>query len=95
MHEPLPLNLDAIKTAPSPFPSPPLRGRGCRRPERGRFRGAKREFVRGILSLTLSPLAGRGKCPATLGGSNKMRPWWFLTMAGDKSITVAHDQTLA
>ena len=24
----LPLNLEAIETAPSPFPSPPLRGRG-------------------------------------------------------------------
>jgi hypothetical protein len=27
------------------------------------------------LSLTLSPLAGRGKCPATHGGSAKMRPY--------------------
>ena len=29
------MNLDATQTAPSPVPSPPLRGRGCRRPERG------------------------------------------------------------
>jgi hypothetical protein len=45
------MNLEAIETAPSPFPSPPQRGRGCRRPERGRFRGAKRKFVQRILSL--------------------------------------------
>ena len=31
----LSMNLEAIETAPSPFPSPPLRGRGCRRRERG------------------------------------------------------------
>jgi len=37
-----------------------LRGRGCRRPEREPFRGAKREFVRGILSLRERP-GVRGK----------------------------------
>src|ERR1035441_9375606 len=73
-HGPLPLNLEAIETAPSPCPSPPLRGRECRRPERVRFRGAKRESLRGILSLALSPQAGRGKCPTMLGGSAEMRP---------------------
>ncbi len=29
------MNLDVIQTASSPFPSPPQRGRGCRRQERG------------------------------------------------------------
>ena len=48
----LPMNPDWKWTAPSPFPSPPQRGRGCRRRERGRFRGSKREPVRRILSPT-------------------------------------------
>ena len=50
LHDFLSLDLEPIETAPSRFPSPPLRGRGCRKPERGQFRGAKRESLRGILS---------------------------------------------
>jgi prepilin-type N-terminal cleavage/methylation domain-containing protein/prepilin-type processing-associated H-X9-DG protein len=46
----LPVSLEAIETAPSTFPSPPQRGRGCQRPERGRFTGARRESLRETLS---------------------------------------------
>ena len=34
---PFSMNRNTSNTASSPHPSPPLRGRGCRRPERGRF----------------------------------------------------------
>jgi hypothetical protein len=51
----LPMNPSWKLMAPSPFPSPPPRGRGCRRWERGRFRASKRGPVRRIFCLL--PLA--------------------------------------
>ena len=46
----VPMNLHWRWTAPSPFPSAPQGGRGCRRRERRRLGGSKRESLRGILS---------------------------------------------
>src|ERR1035438_6282959 len=48
----LPMNLQWRWTASSPFPSPPQGGRGCRRRERRRFGGSKRESLRVVLSPT-------------------------------------------
>ncbi len=47
----LSMNPNRDKTAPSRSPSPPQRGRGCRRRARGRFLRSKHELAQGILFL--------------------------------------------
>ena len=56
----LPLKLNRNETAPSPFPSPPLRGRGCRRRETGWFMGPKRGLGRGGICLLFMVAASWG-----------------------------------
>ena len=54
------MNPDGIETAPSPFPSPPRRGRGCRRRERGSVHWRTRGFRWMRSGPPLPALSSRG-----------------------------------
>ena len=58
----------------------PQRGRGCRRPERGWFRGSKHEQVREILSLRENePRGPHGRVPGVLRlGSSLFSVEWLV-----------------
>src|ERR1035437_9852231 len=88
-------NLEAIVTTSSTFPSPPLRGRGCRTQERGWFMVRMRCKSRWLLSQVPSLTAALGLSLALLPGLQAAEPRtprspggfnYFVGIVGNPSV---------